>query len=212
MRCLKCHWNGRWFLITTVNTLSVFGLGTLNGLIAVIKTSIKLAKIHVTKGPLRTSTETYTQREQLTAVVFSSALIPLKCSFCVNRTVLGTLRLYHPSPLPPFIWPILPSPSLHTPLLWVFLYLTTFSTSCFLQHLTINAQQLVPLIWPAIHSCIFFLSPVDHIITIEYVHIFQKLQIFTVASGLWWTCILTIYPAVIPKTNAVIVECVKRRK
>lgn len=84
----------------------------LNGLIVVIKMSIKLADIHVRKEPLSTSTKTYMQREQLTVVVFSSALIPLKHSFCVNRTVSGTLWLSHPSLLPPSSGLSFPPPSL----------------------------------------------------------------------------------------------------
>lgn len=87
-----------------------------NGLIAVLKISIKLSDIRVPKGLPSTSTKTNVHKEQLMAVVFSSALTPLKHSFCVNRTVSGTLWLYHPSHLPPSIWPVLPSPvpSLHT--------------------------------------------------------------------------------------------------
>lgn len=78
--------------------------------------SIKLSDIRVPKGLPSTSTKTNVNKEQLMAVVFSSALTPLKHSFCVNRTVSGTLWLYHPSHLPPSIWPVLPSPvpSLHT--------------------------------------------------------------------------------------------------
>lgn len=75
--------------------------------------SIKLAEIHAPKEPPRTSTKPNTQGEQLTTAVFSSALIPLKRLFCVNRTVSGTLWLYHPSLLPPSICPILPLPA-HT--------------------------------------------------------------------------------------------------
>lgn len=174
-----------------------FWTSHLNGLIAVIKLSIKPPEIHVPKGPLlRLSTKTYTQREQLTTVVFSRASIPLKRSFCVNRTVSGTLWLYHPSCLPPSIWPILPS----TLPLWVFLSLTTFLY--ILLFVTLNnecsAAISTHLTWDT-----FMHFAMCHTLTILflYVLIFQELQISTVASELWWTCVLT--KPIIPSTNTV---------
>lgn len=168
--------------------------------------SIKQADIHVPKEPLSTSTKTCTQREQLTAVVvFSSALIPLKRSFCVNRTVSGTLWLYHPSLLPPSIWPVLPSPgpSLHTPTLWVFLYLTTPLYILFFATLSdkCSAALSTHLPWNT-----FMHFSICHSLTIllPYRLIFQEVQISTVASELWWTFVLTIYPAIIHKTNTMI--------
>lgn len=74
--------------------------------------------------------------------VFSCALIPLKCLFCANRTVPGTLWLYHPSLLPPYIWTFLPSSSIPI-ILWVFFYLTTFLSILFVSntwHITSNGS------------------------------------------------------------------------
>lgn len=177
-----------------------FWTSHLNGLIAVIKLSIKPAEIHVPKGPLlHPSTKTYTQRERLTTAVFSSALIPLKRSFCVNRTVSGTLWFYHPSLLPPSIWPILPS---LLPL-WVFLSLTTFLY--ILLFVTLNNECSAALS-THLNGDTFMHFSICHPLTtlFIYVLIFQELQISTVASELWWTCVLTIYAAIIPNTNTVL--------
>ena len=110
---------------------------------------IKLADIRVPKGLSSTSTKTNAQKEQLTAVMFSSALIPLKHSFCVNRTVSGTLWLYHPSHLPPSIWPVLPSPvpSLYTWSLWGFLQIMTFLYNLF--YVKLGSTLLILLWFPA---------------------------------------------------------------
>lgn len=84
--------------------------------IAVIRMSLKSRSIKRTCKHLQSFI--HRGREQLTTAVFSSTLILLKHTFCVNRTVSGTLILYHPSLLPPSI--CLPlSPPKHTLILWM---------------------------------------------------------------------------------------------